>query len=175
VIYALSTDHKVGLGLVALAWIVFSLVVAMVIPRYKPDFPGKNLPAFLGVIALFFVAMLFSVAYFGKESKESEAAAPPTTATTTAATTTTSTAPAVDLAAGKAAWDKASCGGCHTLKAAGGSGNVGPNLDDLKPDEATVAHQVENGGGAMPPFKGVLTPDEIHAVAVYVSSQAGKA
>ena len=51
----------------------------------------------------------------------------------------------------------AGCGGCHTLKAAGSTGNVGPNLDQLKPSEATVAHQVEVGGGAMPPFKGQLS------------------
>jgi cytochrome c551 len=66
------------------------------------------------------------------------------------------------------------CGSCHTLKAAGTSGTVGPNLDDLKPDTATVAAQVTNGGGAMPAFKGQLTDAQIQAVAQYVSSTAGK-
>ena len=28
---------------------------------------------------------------------------------------------------------KAQCGVCHTLKAAGSEGNIGPNLDQLKP------------------------------------------
>ena len=42
------------------------------------------------------------------------------------------------------------CGGCHTLADAGTTGTVGPNLDELKPDEATVEHQIANGGGAMP-------------------------
>ena len=37
----------------------------------------------------------------------------------------------------------AGCAGCHTLKAAGATGNVGPNLDALKPPEPTVKHQVE--------------------------------
>jgi mono/diheme cytochrome c family protein len=32
---------------------------------------------------------------------------------------------------------------------------------------------VENGGGAMPPFKGVLSPQEISAVAAYVAQVAG--
>jgi mono/diheme cytochrome c family protein len=68
----------------------------------------------------------------------------------------------------------ANCASCHTLKAAGASGNVGPNLDQLKPPAPVVAHQVEVGGGAMPAFKGTLTPAEIKAVAAYVASVAGK-
>ena len=76
--------------------------------------------------------------------------------------------------AGKAVFAKAGCGGCHTLKDAGSTGTVGPNLDQLKPSETTVQHQVEVGGGAMPAFKGTLTDAEIKAVAKYVSSVAGK-
>jgi mono/diheme cytochrome c family protein len=66
------------------------------------------------------------------------------------------------------------CASCHTLKAAGATGTVGPNLDALKPTESTVATQVTNGGGVMPAFKGTLTPAEITAVAKFVSSNAGK-
>ncbi|MEA2316241.1 MAG: quinohemoprotein ethanol dehydrogenase [Solirubrobacteraceae bacterium] len=66
------------------------------------------------------------------------------------------------------------CGGCHTLADAGTNGQVGPNLDDLKPDEATVERQVTNGGGRMPAFKGRLSAAQIKAVATYVSSVAGK-
>jgi cytochrome c6 len=66
------------------------------------------------------------------------------------------------------------CGSCHTLADAGTNGNVGPNLDQLKRSESIVQHQVINGGGAMPAFKGTLTPAQITAVAKYVSSVAGK-
>jgi mono/diheme cytochrome c family protein len=66
------------------------------------------------------------------------------------------------------------CAGCHTLKDANARGQVGPNLDDLKPDEPTTQRQVANGGGAMPAFKGQLSDDEINAVAQYVASVAGK-
>jgi cbb3-type cytochrome c oxidase subunit III len=66
------------------------------------------------------------------------------------------------------------CGSCHTLAAAGTSGNVGPNLDDLMPSMATVERQVTNGGAVMPAFKGKLSPAQITAVAKYVSSVAGK-
>jgi cbb3-type cytochrome c oxidase subunit III len=66
------------------------------------------------------------------------------------------------------------CGGCHTLADAGTSGNVGPNLDQLKPSDAVVQHQVEVGGGVMPAFKGKLSDAQIKAVAQFVSSSAGK-
>jgi mono/diheme cytochrome c family protein len=66
------------------------------------------------------------------------------------------------------------CQGCHTLKDAGATGSVGPNLDDLKPPKATVVTQVENGGGPMPAFKGKLSDAQINAVSTYVSSVAGQ-
>jgi mono/diheme cytochrome c family protein len=65
------------------------------------------------------------------------------------------------------------CGGCHTLKDAGTNGQVGPNLDTLKPDKPTVKKQVLTGGGPMPSFKGNLSNAQINAVATYVSSVAG--
>jgi mono/diheme cytochrome c family protein len=75
---------------------------------------------------------------------------------------------------GKAVFASAGCGSCHTLKAAGATGTVGPNLDQLKPAEPVVERQVTNGGAAMPPFKGQLAPAQIKAVAQFVSSNAGK-
>jgi len=68
----------------------------------------------------------------------------------------------------------AKCGGCHTLKDAGTSGTIGPNLDSLKPPSATVKNQVIHGGGAMPAFQGILMDAQITAVAKYVASHAGK-
>ena len=97
-----------------------------------------------------------------------------TPAATTTAPTTTTSAGGSPTALGKQVFASAGCGGCHTLKDAGSSGNVGPNLDQLKPSLARVAHQVEVGGGPMPAFKGQLTPAQIQAVAAYVSSVAGK-
>jgi mono/diheme cytochrome c family protein len=67
----------------------------------------------------------------------------------------------------------AGCGACHTLAAAHATGQVGPNLDDLKPSEALVAHQVTNGGAAMPSFSGRLSKAQITAVAKFVASAAG--
>ena len=64
------------------------------------------------------------------------------------------------------------CGGCHTLAAAGADGVVGPNLDELQPDAATVATVVSNGQGSMPAFDD-LSDAELQAVADYVASSAG--
>jgi mono/diheme cytochrome c family protein len=75
---------------------------------------------------------------------------------------------------GAAIFKGAGCAGCHTLAAAGATGTTGPNLDQLKPSTAVVAHQVMVGGGGMPAFQGKLSPDQIQAVAKYVSSSAGK-
>jgi mono/diheme cytochrome c family protein len=65
------------------------------------------------------------------------------------------------------------CGSCHTLKEAGTSGEVGPNLDELEPSQATVEKQVTNGGGGMPAFGSTLSKAEIKTVALYVSVLAG--
>ena len=67
---ALSTAHKLGLGLSALAFIVFALLSAMVIPRSNPDFPGRRLGWFVFVSILFFVGMMCAVFFFGKEEEE---------------------------------------------------------------------------------------------------------
>ena len=89
---------------------------------------------------------------------------------TTTSTTGTTTAPSA--VSGEEVFTS-NCGSCHTLGAAGTSGSIGPNLDDLKPDEATVESQVRNGGGGMPAFEGQLTDEEIAAVSKYVAETAG--
>jgi mono/diheme cytochrome c family protein len=66
----------------------------------------------------------------------------------------------------------AGCAGCHTLQAANAKGQVGPNLDELKPDESTVARQVTNGGNGMPSFKSRLSGTQISQVASFVAQSA---
>jgi mono/diheme cytochrome c family protein len=104
-------------------------------------------------------------------------APPATTApTTTAATTTeatTTTGGGGNAAAGKTVFESAGCTSCHTLKDAGATGTVGPNLDQAKPSMDKVVERVTNGKGVMPSFKGQLTPQQIQDVAAYVSSVAG--
>ena len=66
------------------------------------------------------------------------------------------------------------CSSCHTLADAGAKGQVGPNLDQLRPGPDLVTRQVNSGGGAMPSFKGKLTDAQIKQIADYVSKVAGK-
>ncbi|MBE0622702.1 MAG: cytochrome c [Burkholderiales bacterium] len=65
------------------------------------------------------------------------------------------------------------CAICHTLKAAGAVGTVGPSLDELRPDRARVMDAVKNGVGVMPPFAGKLTAEQIEAVVAFVAGAAG--
>jgi cbb3-type cytochrome c oxidase subunit III len=75
---------------------------------------------------------------------------------------------------GKTIFLTAGCTGCHTLKDAGSTGTVGPNLDQKKPPESLVVDRVTHGKGVMPSFKSKLSSQQIQAVAKYVSSVAGK-
>ena len=64
------------------------------------------------------------------------------------------------------------CALCHTLADAGASGAVGPVLDELKPTTDRVRTAVTKGIGPMPPNSS-LTPEQVEAVALYVSRVAG--
>ena len=163
----LTTDQKLGLAGTAAVFIAFALVTALVIPRYRPDFPGrKGVGLFVVVTLLLMVAMIGAVVVFASEDEGAEAAGHveteltetetgPTetetgpaetetgqTETTPPATTAEEEAPAGDPAAGKALFASNGCSGCHTFEAAGSSGAVGPNLDEaLQGKDAAFVHQ----------------------------------
>jgi cytochrome c6 len=65
------------------------------------------------------------------------------------------------------------CGLCHTLKDAEAEADIGPSLDELKPDAARTEKAVKNGIGVMPAFP-TLTDEQVKAVSVYVAGVAGK-
>jgi outer membrane protein assembly factor BamB len=100
--------------------------------------------------------------------------APASSSTTTPATTSTtsssssSSTAGVSLKAGMSVFNS-TCASCHTLAAAGSTGTVGPNLDQLMPSDALVVHQVTDGGGGMPAFGSTLTKPQIQSVALFVS------
>jgi mono/diheme cytochrome c family protein len=132
-------------------------------------------PKVLTLIAILALAGAVLVAGCGgggsssSESTAEESAAPPAEEETQE--------PAEEEAGGEGkAIFSANCASCHTLKAAGASGEIGPNLDELMPDEETVEKQVITGGGPMPAFgnKEILTAEEITTVSEYVSAEAGK-
>ena len=145
--------------------------------RATADLPlarlGLPMRAALALLAL---ALVFLAAGCGggetvqaKPSEPVEGTLP--TQTTTATTTAKHTGSAT---AGKEDFDSAGCASCHTLKDAGSTGTVGPNLDDAKPSYDLVVERVTNGQGVMPSFKDQLSAKQIQDVAAYVSSVAGQ-
>ena len=64
--------------------------------------------------------------------------------------------------------EQGTCASCHTLNDAGSEANIGPNLNEIRPDLNRVIIAVTNGIGVMPSFEGMLTTDEINSVAHYV-------
>jgi mono/diheme cytochrome c family protein len=193
------TGYETALVVVAGSFIVFALVMALVIPRSRPEFPGRRLPIFLAVCGVFFLAQMTAVLVLAEvgeadepaheetttgaeptaptptETTGTETTATETTATETTGTETTTTEPTTppqgDPVAGKEVFlGTSGCAGCHTLADAGSTGTIGPNLDDLKPSHDAVVAQVTNGGGGMPAFGDSLSEEQIQDVAAYVSS-----
>ena len=70
--------------------------------------------------------------------------------------------------------NKGACSTCHILADAGSDGQIGPNLNEIRPDKMWVINTVTNGIGVMPAYEGELTSEEIEAVAHYVSVSASQ-
>ena len=64
------------------------------------------------------------------------------------------------------------CAACHTLSDAGSIAEIGPNLNQIRPQVQTILMAVKNGIGVMPAMEGILSDEEIEAVAHYVSISA---
>jgi mono/diheme cytochrome c family protein len=95
--------------------------------------------------------------------------------TTTKTTTTTASTGATETLVGNpgngaTVFASAGCGGCHTLRAAGSNGAVGPDLDQAKPGQDLVIQRVTNGINVMPAFGAQLSTTQIQDVAAYVYS-----
>lgn len=84
-----------------------------------------------------------------------------------------------DAGAGKAIF-VANCRSCHTLRAAGADGRLGPDLATLSLPEATIIRRLLNGDPALPgsargrypmrmiAYRGVLATAQIDDVAAFV-------
>ena len=90
-------------------------------------------------------------------------------ATSPATLTIAVSAPPVvgNAAAGKSLF-VSTCAACHTLKAAGAQGTLGPNLDEKKPPVSLIIDRVTHGKGVMPSFAGQLSAKQIADVAAFV-------
>ena len=128
------------------------------------------------LLPLVFVLVL-AVGCSTSKPGEKTAAPLPSTVQGTVPKEQTATVPAQykggDPAAGKKVFTSAGCSGCHTLKDAGATGTVGPNLDQAKPPLSLAVERVTKGQGAMPSFKGQLSDKQIADVTAYVVSKSG--
>ena len=141
-----------------------------------------------------YVASVAGVAEIGAttQATTTSAAPPPPPPTTTAATTTsaTTTGGGASAAAGKQVFAANGCASCHTLKAAGATGKVGPDLDNLpayakqagKPLPDFVKESIVDPNayvqpgfpkGVMPPFSS-LPADQLDALVQFlIQSSSG--
>ncbi len=67
------------------------------------------------------------------------------------------------------------CALCHTLAAAGSEGQIGPVLDELKPEAARVRRVLQSGMGVMPSYAGKLEAADMEALAQFVAQSTGGA
>jgi cytochrome c553 len=171
------TTNEIILAVVAAVLIVFSLTVALVIPKRNPEFPGKRMGLFFAVAATLVAGMLIAVEVVSGEEETDEAEpaeVTPGEPSGESAPPPGESAPPAEGAQGDPVAGKdiflnvAGCGSCHTLADAGTTGAVGPNLDDAKPDHDLVIDRVTNGSGVMPSFQGTLSEQQIQDVAAYV-------
>jgi mono/diheme cytochrome c family protein len=127
--------------------------------------------AFLvSLLVLGLIAIAYEIGYSNGKDEGRKVQPAATQVSTQVSTTETQAAqppvgPAKDLFA-------STCGSCHTLSAAATTGTDAPNLDDLKPDQATVQAAIQDGPGAMPAH--LLTGAEAQQVAAFVAANAGR-
>lgn len=124
----------------------------------------------LGLVILVLLGVAYTIGFNRGESERGalEARSEPLAQEEKAETAPAPAGPGRDLFA-------SSCGSCHVLDAADTTGDVGPDLDDLAPDEQRVLAAIENGGtgaGAMP--ANLLEGTEAQQVAEYVAAVAGR-
>jgi mono/diheme cytochrome c family protein len=94
-------------------------------------------------------------------------------------TTTTTAAAAASSSGGRDVFAKMGCGSCHTLKAAGSTGQIGPNLDEKLPNHtATSLHKAIVSppvGSIMPDnFATRMTPAELDALVSYLMTSSSQ-
>lgn len=194
--------YIVGLSLTALA-----LVVSFIGLRMEKFPPSKGVLA--GVVALFVVLVGASMTFAWKgaeeeqENRNAEIAAgelpsPAEVMEEMAAASQESEDEAEGAGApaqeaedetastdGKVLFSEVGCGGCHTLKAAGATGTVGPDLgvelegEDVAFIEESIVDpeaEIEEGfpGGVMPDdYEQQLSPEELDAIVAFIAEAVG--
>lgn len=65
-------------------------------------------------------------------------------------------------------YGKGNCSSCHVLSNSESSGEVGQNLNQIKPSMERIMRVVNGGIGVMPSYEGVLSYDEIDSLSFFI-------
>jgi len=162
-----TTDHRV-VAHSLLGCCVYGAYASKVTIVRLHRFPKPVLPVAGGLLFAALIGIWYSSALwlYRHDSTPAAASGPPSSAATIPAT--------ASPARGAKVFAQSGCGTCHTLEAASASGQIGPNLDALRPTFARVQAQVTKGGGGMPAYGDKLSPAEIRDLAAFVASRAGR-
>jgi uncharacterized cupredoxin-like copper-binding protein len=105
-LFGLSSGNKLAIIIMAAIFVGFALLSSILIPRWRPQFPGRRLWLFAGICVLLFLGMMTTVIFYGKESKAAgeEKTTSAAETTTSAATTTTATPSAQTVRVDESEW-----------------------------------------------------------------------
>jgi uncharacterized cupredoxin-like copper-binding protein len=171
VLAAVSTEHKIGMLVVAGLFIGFALASSFLFPRYRPQFPGqKGLSAFIVVSLALFVAMLLAVEFFAVEEEEAEAGTEAAEVqeapeTTTAATTTE---PTIETETETAPTTTEAAAAPQAVTVSGTEFAFALTPSDVKPglvvftleNDGQIAHDLAVEGGGIEEKTPVIDPGE---------------
>jgi uncharacterized cupredoxin-like copper-binding protein len=158
----LSTGHKAGLAVAVFIFAGFSLIVSMLVPRYRPQFPGRGLGVFIVACLLLFVGMMAAVITFGRESEAATGeghttkGATTTAASTTAQGTTTQAAPATKVDVSETEFKISFA---KTPTAAG-------SYDFVVKNDGKIPHDFVVSGNGVNEKTPLLNPGDSHTVSV---------
>jgi cytochrome c2 len=171
VLFAVSTTNKLALLGALLVYVGFALAASMLVPRWRPGFPGKQGVRLFAIVSLvLFAGMIGAVVAFARENPgpprpSTEAAATtgastttPTTGTgaTTATASTAAAAASGNAAHGRQLASSLGCSACHSLD---GSPGVGPTWKGLAGSKVTLSDGSTVTADASYLMKAIRDPD----------------
>ena len=197
IVLALATSHKIAIAAMGAVFIAFALVSSFVLPRRSPNFPNRNVGLFVLASVVLFLAMLTAILVFGVEEEEPSAEASAAETSTEGGEEPGATRRTDRDATHGDATDRDATHGDDPRRRRGGDRRRGGGRDGLRecglhglpharggrlvrqrrpePRSGEAGPRPDprarvNGKGAMPPFKGQLSEQQIADVVEFVYS-----
>ncbi|MGZ4400806.1 MAG: c-type cytochrome [Gaiellaceae bacterium] len=143
----MTTTNKIALLVALVVYVSFALTVSMVVPRFRPGFPGaRGVRLFVVLSLVLFAGMVASVVAFAHEKPgPPRASTAPANSSATTASTSTTAAPSTSTSTSQTSPGTAAhgqqlaaslgCSSCHSLD---GSSGVGPTWKGLAGSQVTL-------------------------------------